>query len=156
MSTATGHSDGGCFCGTVHYRLESEPIFVNCCHCRDCQTLGGSAFALNGMVEADRVAITKGADALEVQDGEAHCARCRVLLWAEHAMFGSAIRFVRLGTLDEGERFAPHAHFFVRSKHPWVTIPAGLPQYETLPDDAGPPLFTPAQQARVDAAMAGS
>lgn len=146
---------GGCFCGAVRYRLAAAPIFVNACHCRDCQKLGGGAFALNGMVEADRVEVTAGEASVVQQDGEVRCGACSVLLWAEHALFGPAIRFVRLGTLDEGERFPPDAHFFVRSKHPWVTIPAGLPQFEMLPGE-DEPLFSPAQQARVDAAMAGS
>ena len=145
-------AEGGCFCGAVRYRLEADPIFVNACHCRDCQKIGGSAFALNGMVEADRVAVTRGAVA--THEGEARCVTCRTLLWAEHPMFGDAIRFVRLGTLDEGECFPPDAHFFVRSAHPWVTIPDNLPRYEALPGDDDPPLFSPAQQARVDAAMA--
>lgn len=145
-------ADGGCFCGAVRYRLSADPIFVNACHCRDCQKLGGSAFALNGMVEADRVAVTKGH--VTAHEGEARCGACRTLLWAEHPMFGSAIRFVRLGTLDEAERFPPDAHFFVRSRHPWVTIPGWLPKFETLPGDDDPPLFDEAQQARVDAAMA--
>lgn len=146
---------GGCFCGAVRYRLAADPIFVNACHCRDCQRLGGSAFALNGMVEAEQVEVVQGEEAVTRKDGEVRCGSCQVLLWAEHAFFGPAIRFVRLGTLDEGERFPPDAHFFVRSKHWWITIPADLPQFETLPDDDHP-LFTPAQQARVDAAMAGS
>ena len=25
--------EGGCSCGEVRYRLASEPLFVNCCHC---------------------------------------------------------------------------------------------------------------------------
>lgn len=95
-------------------RIEVDPIFVNACHCRDCQKLGGSAFALNGLVEADRVTVTTG---------EARCGACQTLLWAEHPLFGKAIGFVRLGTLDEGERFPPDAHFFVRSRHSWVMIP---------------------------------
>jgi hypothetical protein len=28
--------EGGCACGAVRYRLNSAPMFVNCCHCRDC------------------------------------------------------------------------------------------------------------------------
>lgn len=44
------------------------------------------------------------------------------------------MRFIRVGTLDRGEEIQPDAHYFVRSKHPWVTIPPGLPQFETLPD----------------------
>jgi hypothetical protein len=42
--------EGGCSCGAVRYRLESAPMFVHCCHCRDCQRQTGSAFAINALI----------------------------------------------------------------------------------------------------------
>ena len=53
--------EGGCDCRAVRYRLESAPLFVHCCHCRWCQRETGSAFALNAMIEADRVVLLAGA-----------------------------------------------------------------------------------------------
>jgi len=47
--------EGGCDCRAVRYRMETRPLFVNCCHCRWCQRETGSAFALNAMIEADRL-----------------------------------------------------------------------------------------------------
>ena len=47
--------EGGCSCVAVRYRLESAPLFVHCCHCRWCQRESGAAFAINAMVESDRV-----------------------------------------------------------------------------------------------------
>jgi len=32
-----GTLEGGCSCGEVRYRLTSAPMFVHCCHCRNCQ-----------------------------------------------------------------------------------------------------------------------
>jgi hypothetical protein len=46
--------NGGCTCGEVRYRMHKAPMFVHCCHCRWCQRESGAAFALNGMVEAQR------------------------------------------------------------------------------------------------------
>ena len=48
---------GGCACGAVRYRLTSAPMFVHCCHCRDCQRQTGSAFVLNALIETDRIVI---------------------------------------------------------------------------------------------------
>lgn len=146
---------GGCECGRVRYRLLTAPIFVNCCHCRQCQKLTGSAFALNAMIEADRVELAQGGDGLEAAGGAARCRECGSLLWATHDMFGDGILFLRGGTLDEGERLAPGAHFFVRSKHPWVTIPAGVPAFATLPSENDPPLFDDVMTSRVEAARGG-
>ena len=137
--------EGGCECGAVRFRMTSVPIVVNCCHCRDCQRISGSAFALNAMIETDRVEIVVG-DPHVVSLGREgsgtsrawRCSECEALLYADHPKAGDAMRFVRIGTLDNAERLAPDAHFFTRSKHPWVVIPEGVPQFETLPEDFGP------------------
>jgi hypothetical protein len=144
--------DGGCECGRVRYRVDGAPIFVNCCHCRQCQKLTGSAFAINAMMERERVTVTAGGEKLQPDDSQARCPDCAVLLWATHRFFGDAILFLRAGTLDEGERILPDAHFFVRSKHPWVTLPEGVLAFETLPQEGDPPLLSPEAAARVEAA----
>ncbi|WP_129792751.1 GFA family protein [Sphingosinicella sp. CPCC 101087] len=144
--------EGGCECGRVRYRLTSGPIFVNGCHCRQCQKLSGSAFAINAMIEADRVELIAGGDVIG-PDGTAACPDCATMLWALHPQFGDRIRFVRVGTLDEGERLPPDAHFFVRSRHPWIVLPTGVPSFETLPGPDDPPLHGPDAQARLDAAL---
>ena len=143
--------EGGCECGAVRYRMTDDPLFVNCCHCRNCQKITGSAFALNGMIEADRIEIVQGEESLVTDAGQARCNQCRILLWAGHRLFGDKVRFVRLGTLDEAERIRPNAHFFVRSKHPWIVIPDDLPQFDTLPTDRDPPLMSADAAARLDA-----
>jgi hypothetical protein len=48
--------DGGRTCRAVRYRMRTKPLFTHCCHCRWCQRETGSAFALNALIEADRVA----------------------------------------------------------------------------------------------------
>ena len=52
--------DGGCTCRHVRYRMTSSPMFVHCCHCRWCQRETGTAFALNALIEADRVQLLHG------------------------------------------------------------------------------------------------
>ena len=36
-------------------------------------------------------------------------------------------RFVRVGTLDEPDRFPPDIHIFTSTKQPWVMLGAGTP-----------------------------
>jgi hypothetical protein len=97
------------------------------------------------------MAVLAGAPDTDPQHGT-RCPACGVLLWAQHPMFGEAIRFLRVGTLDEAERLTPDGHFFVRSKHAWVVLPEGVPAFETLPGEGVSPLNAE-QQARVAAAM---
>lgn len=131
--------EGGCFCARLRYRVRGKPRAINACHCRDCQRLSGSAFAINAMFETKDIEELGTAwserDIIGSKLGERswRCAECGVLLYADHPEFGDAVRFVRVGTLDDGGYFVPDAHYFVRSKYPWVTIPPGVPVYETLP-----------------------
>jgi hypothetical protein len=153
--------EGGCACGFVRYRMKSRPIFVNCCHCRDCQRFSGSAFAINAMVEADRIELigqgepetTAASEDGPAGETTARCPRCWAHLWGTHRLFGAAIRFLYVGTLDAGETVPPDAHFFTRSKHPWITIPSGVAAFETLPGESEA-LWSADAQARIDAAMA--
>lgn len=143
--------EGGCECGAVRYRMNAKPIFVNCCHCRDCQKITGSAFAINALIEADQIDVSKGVENVSTVEGATRCNRCNSLLWAEHRKF-SGIKFLRVGTLDEAESVLPDAHFFIRSKHHWVKIPQGVPMFETLPPEGHPSLLTPEAAARLDSA----
>jgi hypothetical protein len=124
--------EGGCDCRRVRYRLVSRPLFVHCCHCRWCQRESGSAFALNAMIEADRVECT--GDAPEWVDtpsasgrGQliACCPHCRIALWSHYAGAGRALSFVRVGTLDEPDAMPPDVHIFTASRQPWVVLPPG-------------------------------
>jgi hypothetical protein len=151
---------GGCNCRYIRFRLTSAPIFVNGCHCRVCQRETGSAFAINAMIEADRVEIlTEGVpETLVSQVGSvpatssARCPRCGVGLWGTHPDFGDAILFVRGGTLDE--RVIPNAHFFTVTRHPLVQVPDDVPSFPGLPMPEDPPLWNDEVTARIDAAMA--
>lgn len=147
--------DGGWECGAVRYRMADDPKFVNCCHCRQCQKITGSAFAINGMIEADRISLLQGENKLATSDRQARCTDCNALLWGTHRLFGDGIKFVRIGTLDDAERTVPEAHFFVRSKHPWVAIPRDVAAFQTLPMERDPPLTRAEASARPEPLRGG-
>jgi hypothetical protein len=126
--------EGGCTCRSVRYRMLTKPLFVHCCHCTWCQRETGTAFALNAMIEADRVELLQGE--VEVvhtpsNSGKgqkiSRCPKCRIALWSNYSGAGDAVRFVRVGTLDEPARFPPDIHIFTSTKQPWVVLPAGTP-----------------------------
>lgn len=126
--------DGHCTCRSVRFRITNEPLFVHCCHCRWCQRETGTAFALNAMIEADRVLLLQGNPVIVVTPSNsgkgqkiARCPVCHVALWSNYAGAGDAVRFVRVGTLEDPDRFPPDIHIFTTSKQPWVVIPPGVP-----------------------------
>lgn len=125
--------EGGCDCRAVRYRMRSRPLFVHCCHCRWCQRESGSAFALNAMIEADRVDVQGEVDLVDTPScsgkGQliARCPACRVALWSHYAGGGRKLSFIRVGTLDDPDAMPPDVHIFTASKQPWVVLPEGTP-----------------------------
>ena len=123
---------GGCDCRAVRYRMETAPLFVHCCHCRWCQRESGAAFALNAMIEADRVIelgqlpeLVQTPSASGAGQLIARCPQCRIAIWSNYAGAGPVIKFVRVGTLDEPDLLPPDIHIFTSSKQPWVVLPPG-------------------------------
>ena len=128
--------EGGCGCRQVRYRLESAPLLVHCCHCRWCQREIGASFALNAMIESDRV--TRLGVAPELIDtpsasglGQkiARCPACRVAVWSHYAGSGPVTTFVRVGTVDQPDVLPPDVHIFTASKQPWVHLPPEVPAF---------------------------
>jgi hypothetical protein len=127
--------EGGCSCGSVRYRLTSEPLFVHCCHCLNCQRQTGSAFVINLLIEADRVELLTGEpEPVEVprDDGTAQrifrCPSCQVAVYSEYGW--PELRFVRAGTLDEPSAVRPDVHIYTRSKLPWIELPDDTPAFD--------------------------
>ena len=131
--------EGGCACRKVRYRLATDPVVVHCCHCTWCQRESGTAFALNAVIEADRIEVT--GDPPERVDtpsasgkGQAifRCPACKVAVWSHYAGAGDKAVFIRVGTLDEPARCPPDVHIFIASKQPWVVLPEGSEQFEVF------------------------
>ncbi len=134
--------EGGCDCGAVRYRLLSAPMFVHCCHCRDCQRQTGSAFVLNALIETARVTVLSGetqAWSMRTDSGRPHhvhrCPTCQTAVWSEYGGV-QQLRFVRVGTLDDPSALAPDVHIYTRSKLPWVRLPDGVPAFEAYYNSA--------------------
>jgi hypothetical protein len=123
---------GGCACGGLRYRLASAPMFVHCCHCRDCQRQTGSAFVINALIETARVEILAGSaigTPVPTDSGQPHvihrCPNCQTAIWS-HYGGRNRLSFVRVGTLDAPAEAPPDVHIYTRSKLPWVALPEGV------------------------------
>ena len=152
--------EGGCFCGAVRYRLTDRPMFTNCCHCRDCQKQAGSAFAINAIIETDRIELLTGEPQpvrMPTESGRPHdiyrCTQCQSALWSDYG--GRPwVRFVRVATLDDPTAITPDAHIFARSKLPWVQLPSEARVFDIYYDMKTE--WSPQSLARRDAAIAAA
>ena len=125
--------EGGCTCRQVRYRMTSKPLIVHCCHCSWCQRETGTAFALNAMIESDRVQMLRGEVVVidtPSNSGKgqriSRCPKCLVAVWSNYVGAGDALRFVRVGTLDKPGALPPDIHIFTSTKHPWLALPPGM------------------------------
>jgi hypothetical protein len=134
---------GGCQCGALRYEVSTIPSMTYTCHCTECQRTTGSAFSLAITVPDSAFRLTKGTPRLVSRRADSGrtvtrwtCPECGGWI-AGSAQPGAApgemIRRVRAGTLDDRSWLRPTAHFWTRSRQPWVTLPPGDDIYETQP-----------------------
>jgi hypothetical protein len=86
------------------------------------------------MIETDRVVLQGGAPEVVNTPSESgkgqkilRCPECRIAVWSHYSGAGDAVRFVRVGSLDQPDRLPPDIHIFTSSKQPWVILPADRP-----------------------------
>jgi len=130
---------GGCQCGAMRYEITEAPQSVYTCHCTDCQRLTSSAFSL-GMVVSDNAFRLMGVEPRPLQrtadSGRVVtrwvCPQCGTWVCGASSS-DQGLRRVRAGTLDDTSWLRPTAHFWTRSKQPWITLPVGDQVFATQP-----------------------
>lgn len=146
MSEPVHH--GGCGCGKARFTVTGEPIFVNNCHCRQCQQQTGSTSVVNAFFEAERLQLTSGETTeheLVSGSGGSHvivrCAACGVAMWSFYPGVGRHGAGVRVGAFDDPAAFRPDAVIWTSEAMPWVTLPEGIPAFDGpyKPRDVLPP-----------------
>lgn len=153
--------EGGCACGAVRYTVTGDPIFVNNCHCRQCQQQTGSTSVVNAFFEADRLEM-RGAvieHTVVAGSGGPHviqsCQTCGAALCSFYPRLGRLGVGLRVGTLDDPGAFAPDAVIFTDEAMPWVGFPEDIPRFgqtydprEILPPERMERLAALARRAR--------
>lgn len=128
---------GGCTCRAVRYRLLQKPLFIHACHCSWCQRETGATFAINALIEADQVELLSGEiDVIDTPSASGQgqqivrCKVCKAAVWSHYSAAKEKIKFIRVGTLDHPDMFAPDIHIFTSTKLPWLQLPEDTPQVE--------------------------
>lgn len=132
--------EGRCGCGAVTYQMLTPPMFVHCCHCRDCQRQTGAAYVLNAIIEADRVKVEGSITEHELptQSGKGQiitrCRVCGVAVFSSYMIRLGKLRYVRVGTLDKPDQCPPDVQIFTSSKQDWVPLSKDIPVFEEFYD----------------------
>jgi len=134
---------GGCQCGRLRYEVTEAPLLTYTCHCTACQHITSSAFSLAILVRDEAFQLISGEPRTIDRLADSGRMTTRWLCpdcasWICSAPTpgvgpGQMVRRVRGGTLDDTSWLRPTAHFWTRSKQPWVTLPQGADIHETQP-----------------------
>lgn len=130
---------GGCVCSAVRYKLKSGfRMKPYACHCTDCQKRTGSAFGIQmGILESDlsvtgeliTVTFKQPSGVIATYHACKKCLSKIYVLNSQRPGFAN----IRAGSLDNSSEINPAAHFWTKSKQPWITIPDDVPALETQP-----------------------
>lgn len=132
--------EGGCICGSVHFRVRGNPFLVSVCHCTFCQRRTGTAFGMLSLFKAEDVEITGGPRTVYEHRSDENqrwirpefCSRCGTTVVVTLEKFPGAIA-VSSGTLDDPKWLRINRHIWTRSALPWITYPPGTERFETVP-----------------------
>ena len=118
--------DGGCHCGFIAYEAEADPEKTAICNCTDCQKLSGSAFRTVVPVESASCRMT-GQPTIYVKTGDSgnqreqsFCPRCGAPIYSAPPTDGPRVLFLRVGTINQRDRFVPQSQIWARSQQRWV------------------------------------
>jgi len=132
---------GGCQCGAVRYEISAAPDATYVCHCTDCQRQSGSAFAMAIRVPMEHFRLLHGTLKKFMRRCDSgrsmdclFCPECGTRIYHVSERFPH-YRSIKPGTLDDQRWNKPTHHLFVRSKLPWVQIPAGVFAAEGMTPD---------------------
>ncbi|MBS0505161.1 MAG: GFA family protein [Proteobacteria bacterium] len=133
---------GGCACGTVRYRLNSDPTDAGWCHCRTCQLNSGSPAMAFATIRYGDYEIIEGENAVRKFASSSFgwrmfCGECGTPL-AVHVEHQPDTLDFSIATLDEPGRVPPGFHIFYASRIPWAEAGDRLPRHDRFrPDTIG-------------------
>ena len=142
MTTEQFLQAGGCHCRALRYTITQPPLAAYVCHCTDCQSLSGAAFAMGVVVPAAAFALVGSPRLVPRVLGSGIisnrwiCPECGVWICGGSkldALAPGEKRVVRAGTFDDTSWIKPTTHYWTRSAQPWIVFPEGVKTYETQP-----------------------
>lgn len=125
-------TNGFCKCGSLHFELRNEPLFVHACHCLDCKRKTGSSFGLTCIVLESEIVITQGSlRPIEVSPESTayHCSDCDAKIYRTSTSF-RATAWLQTSCVEDLRRLKIGAHTFVKRKDDWLQLPDDVPQFQ--------------------------
>lgn len=132
--------EGGCFCGSVRYRITGGLCDARACHCSRCRkAFSGASSTYAELAPSARLEWLRGREQLSIYRtgggwGMAFCSSCGSTLCGMHE---EDVHGVTLGCVDGDPGVEIEKHIFVGSKAPWDRIGGDAPQFDGHAPSAG-------------------
>jgi hypothetical protein len=117
--------EGGCLCGGLRYRLNTEPTQLSDCHCIDCRRASAAPFVTWGAVRKGDIELLSG-ELRKVPYAErlrSFAACCGTPLFFQDNEESASID-VTIASLDHPESFPPAVAIWTEDRLPWAVLDA--------------------------------
>lgn len=132
-------STGQCLCGNVKYETSEAPTVLGVCHCKNCQRQGGSAFStiagialselhINGVPKLYEDSNTFTGNTVK----RFFCGDCGSPIYSLISAQPD-VAYLKTGTLDDTDTFAPQFHVWCSTKQLWVELSDSTPAFDKNP-----------------------
>ena len=129
---------GRCLCGAVSFTIDSEPVGMGQCHCKDCQRASGTGHMSLARFKRDDVTIagktTSYASTAETGNiNTPHfCPTCGSRVYGENSARPGLVN-VAVGCLDDHSWFSPHVIVYAKDRPNWDVTSKDVPNFERMP-----------------------
>ncbi len=126
-----------CLCKKIKMRVTAPPLFSLACHCKACQKLTSSAYAMAFIVPSSGFEVIEGEPVLGGIYGphkQYYCGYCKSWLFTRPAQTDTIVN-VRCTILDEASWVMPFVDIETKDKLPGVVTGAEFSFDETPPMD---------------------
>lgn len=133
-------ANGSCQCGSVTYTLAAEPLFHYACHCHSCQKRTGSAFSMGTVVTTESLTVRGELTPWSRISDEGNtntrysCADCGNIIYGIGDSSPDLAK-LQTGTLEDTSQITAEVHMWTCSRQPWITLPEGVGQFDTQPEE---------------------
>jgi hypothetical protein len=139
MGVLTVRRQGQCLCGHIKLTISDANTELDICHCKNCQLQSGSAYAPFLAVAIDNLSVDGHpkcfADSETVSGRTVRRYFCGDCGSPAYVVVERApnTAYVFSGLLDQTSNLRPKVHGWTKTKHAWVEITEGGPQYDMDP-----------------------
>lgn len=147
IESPTLPAEGGCRCGRLRFRISAPPLLTTACHCRGCQRMTGSAYALSAAIPAEGFAVIQGEPVVGgLGEPPMHffCGQCMSWVFTRPPGMDFLVN-VRASLLDDPAWFTPFVETQTAEKLVFAETGA-LHSYPRWPEDAQWPQLIAAYQ----------